>query len=107
MARGRREGTRPIRLFYPEGDSWHGIRVYASRFDRAGRVSDDEAEQRSGEWTTVFVIRPPLGAPRPAADWRLVDEYGEQYVIEAVAVGMPDALIELTATRSVDGVLLT
>ena len=101
------EGDRPLRLYYPDDDhpsGWRSYVAYARRQDRGGRV-DGGDDMRHGEWTTAFVIRTPILATlRPMPDWRVRDEFGEQYTVEAVieVPGSRGGRLRLQAFRSAD-----
>ena len=110
------EGNRPVRLYplvaettaaggefrtYPESASFI---VWATRRDRPGRIDADATEQRAAEWYTEFTIRRPLGANVPTPDWRVTDQYGTQYLIDAVTEvqGSRGAKLQLLCVRGTD-----
>ena len=92
------EGTRRLVLYEPPAtvtedalgqetgtdDTEHV--VYAIRNDRGGRHTVD-ADTLVGEWTARFKVR-ASGIKGVNPNWRLVDEYGQEYEIENV--GEPD-----------------
>ena len=91
------EGNRPIRLYplritdtaagdtvrdYPEDLAFD---AYATRRDGGGAIVPDAADQRAADARTAFTIRRPImPSMLPRADWRLVDETGEQWLIQSV-----------------------
>ena len=89
----RKQGRRRIKIYEPttEQDPTGALirtlalkwTVDAERNDQGGAVLDDE-DQLIAASQTRFTIRAPLGNERPQADWRVVDEYGEQMVIDRV-----------------------
>ena len=102
---------RRIKLYQPSGGAEWARRytLYAERVDRGGRVTLDD-DQRAGEWDSAFTIRAPIGSgPRVRADWRLVDEHGEQYTVTFVGEvrGSRGAKLRLFATHGVDAGTLT
>ena len=75
--------------------------AYATRRDLRGNVSDN-ADQEQSERITVFMIRTPL-SNIPQADWRLVDEYNQQYVIASALLAPPRGVhMRLECASSVD-----
>lgn len=60
------------------------LTVYANRSDKGGSFREQD-DQAVAEYDTLFLIRKPLGAVQPKAGWRVVDDTGEQFVIQHVA----------------------
>ena len=89
------EGDKPIRLYKPTSltdasgstvqnfaPAYGGITLWAVRRDGRGGITDDD-DQRIGTYDVSFIIRTVIGE-RPRADWRVMDERGEQLLVEAV-----------------------
>ena len=108
------EGDKPIRLYKPSSltdasgstvktftPAYGGTTLWAVRRDGRGGITDED-DQRIGTYDVSFIIRTPIGGERARADWRVMDDRGEQLLVEAVEELSGGTHTRLRCTYTVD-----